>query len=139
MVYFSPDMKPITKATSYYLPSPFVSMSNTYDGTLTMVAGEDEPDQLLVRSYAAGAADPYITVTVKYRRAPTMDLAAPLELTADAGSRVALIARTMGLSSAIELQELLAEIAKGLMWQQYPHYENPAQPAGASAEAPPTH
>ncbi len=68
-----------------------------------------------------------------------MDLAVPLELTADAGSRVALIAKTMGLSSAVELQDLLAEIARGLMWQQYPHYESPAPPAGASAEAPPTH
>ena len=56
MIYFSPDMKPIASVTSYYLPTPFVTMRNTYSGGITMGAApnEDEPDELVVHSYADG-------------------------------------------------------------------------------------
>lgn len=52
MIYFSPDMKPISSVTSYYVPTPFVTMRNTYSGGVTMQAAphEDEPDELLVES-----------------------------------------------------------------------------------------
>jgi len=135
MIYFSPDMKPITSVTSYYLPTPFVSMRNTYSGGLTMAAAplEDEPDQLVVDSHAVGDKDAYIRVTVKYKRAPEMDLPLPSELTADAGARVALIAKTMGVTSAVELQDLLAHIGKNLFWQEVPHFVTPATPSAMPA------
>ncbi len=59
MIYFSPDMKPIKHATSYYLPTPFVSMRNTYDGALSMrpAPDEGEPERLVVESRAPGAAE----------------------------------------------------------------------------------
>ena len=123
MIYFSAGMKPIPSVTSYYLPTPFVSLRNTYSGVLTMRAApeEDEPDRLVVRSYAVGQKEPYITVSVKYQRAPVLDLPAPIELTADAGARVALIARTMGLSSAVELQTFLSNLGRNLSWREVPH------------------
>src|SRR4029077_8046228 len=42
MIYFSPSMKPITSVTSYYLPTPFVTMRNTYSGGLTMKPAPSE-------------------------------------------------------------------------------------------------
>lgn len=145
MIYFSPDMKPIQSVTSYYLPTPFVSMRNTYSGGITMQAApnEDEPDQLVIHSYAAGEKDPYITVTLKYRRTPTLELPIPIEITADAGARVALIAKTMGIASAVELEPVLAELAKTLYWREYPHYGGPtvpptSAPATPGTSAPPT-
>lgn len=128
MIYFSPAMQPIEQVTSYYLPTPFVTMRYTYSGGLTMQAApnEDEPDQLIVRSFAQGEREPYITVTVKYRRAPTLELPLPIELTADAGARVAVIARTMGVS-AVELQDVLANFADNLHWLETPRYVDPGQ------------
>jgi hypothetical protein len=136
MIYYSPSMAPIPSVTSYYLPTPFVTMRNTYSGGITMQPppNEDEPDQLVVISRAVGEQDPYITVTVKYQRSPTMELALPIELIADAGSRVALIAKTMGISSAVELQGLLANLGKDLFWKEYPHYVAPGA-AGSAAPA----
>jgi hypothetical protein len=134
MIYFSPDMKPIESVTSYYLPTPFVTMANTYSGGITMLPApsEDEPDQLVIHSRAPGEKDPYITVTLKYRRAPTLDLPLPIEITVDAGARVALIAKTMGIASAVELQPVLAELAKTLYWREAPRYvDAPAEPAQA--------
>lgn len=124
MIYFSPDMRPIPRVTSYYLPTPFVSLRNTYSGVMTMRAApeEDEPDRLIVRSYAVGQKEPYITVSVKYQRAPVLDLPAPIEITADAGARVALIAKTMGLSSAVELQTFLSNLGRNLSWREVPHW-----------------
>ena len=66
MIYFSPDMKPIGSVTSGYLPTPFVTMRNTYSGGVAMgvAPDEDEPkERLVVSSYAEGAKEPYITVT----------------------------------------------------------------------------
>jgi hypothetical protein len=135
MIYFSPDMKPIERVTSYYLPTPFVTMSNTYSGGITMrpAPDEDEPDQLVIHSRVPGDRDPYITVTLHYRRAPTMDLPLPIEITADAGARVALIAKAMGIASAVELQPVLAELGKTLRWQEVPHYVSPASSASPAS------
>ena len=49
-----------------------------------------------MRSYAVGDSEPYIIVTVKYEHRPSFPLPLPVELIADAGARIALIARTMG-------------------------------------------
>ena len=131
MIYFSPNMNPISHVTSYYLPTPFVSMSNTYSGEVTMEPAphEDELRRLVVRSYAPGENKPYITVSVRYKRAPWLDLPLPIGITADAGARVALIARTMGIASAVELQEFLSKLGSNLSWRESPHYETPAEPA----------
>jgi hypothetical protein len=83
MIYFSPDMKPITSVTSYYLPTPFVTMRNTYSGGVTMAPppNEDEPLKLLVESRSPGEKDPYITVSVEYKRVTAFDLPMPVEIT----------------------------------------------------------
>ena len=132
MIYFSPSMQPIERVTSYYLPTPFVNMRYTYGGGLTMQAAphEDEPDQLIVRSYAVGDSEPYIIVTVKYEHRPSFPLPLPIELIADAGSRIALIARTMGVS-AVELQDLLANLGQNLQWTETPRYVPAASPGTA--------
>lgn len=131
MIYFSPDMQPIKGVTSHYLPTPFVTMRNTYSGVVTMSAApnEDEPAYLVIRSQVPGDDAPYITVTLQYRRAPTLELPLPIELTADAGARVALIARTMGLASAIELEPVLAALAQTLHWEEVPRYVEDAAEA----------
>ncbi|APR82102.1 Hypothetical protein A7982_07451 [Minicystis rosea] len=138
MIYFSPNLEPIKSATSYYLPTPFVSMSNTYSGGITMrpAPDEDEIAELLVKSYAPGSKDPYITVTLRYRRVSSLDLPLPTEITADAGARVALIAKTMGIASAVELQSVLAELAKTLHWEEYPRYVVPGAAPTAAPIAP---
>jgi hypothetical protein len=137
MIYFSPDLKPITSVTSNYLPTPFVTMRNTYSGGLTLAPApaEDEPAELVVRSYTPGAKEPYITVTVKYKRVTTLDLPLPIELTADAGARVALIAKTMGVANAVELQEALANLGRSLSWRESPHYVAPTMPVAPASSA----
>lgn len=127
MVYFSPDMKPIQHVTSGYVPTPFVTMQNTYSGGITMrpPPDEDEPQALSIQSYAPGDKAPYITVNLTYKRSPSMDIPLPIELTVDAGGRVALIAQTMGLAHAEELQPILAELGKTLHWEEVPAYTEP--------------
>ena len=93
----------------------------------------DEPERLVVHSYVPGSKDPYITVTVKYTRTSTIDLPSPLEITADAGARIALIARTMGLSSVVALEELLSNLGRNLYWMEYPRYETPTEPVKSPA------
>ena len=82
MIYFSPSFAPIKNATSYYLPTPFVSMRNTYSGYVKMrpAPDEDEPEKLFVESRAVGEQDPYFTVTVSYERQKEMDVPIPAEL-----------------------------------------------------------
>lgn len=140
MIYFSPTMNSIESVTSYYLPTPFVSMRNTYGGGVTMqpAPNADEPERLVVHSYVPGSKEPYITVTVKYTRTSTIDLPSPLEITADAGARIALIARTMGLSSVVALEELLSNLGRNLYWMEYPRYETPTE-AGKNPAAPMAH
>lgn len=135
MIYFSPSMKPISNVTSYYLPTPFVTMRNTYSGGITMQAPphEDEPQTLLVESRVPGEKDPYITVTVTYRRAPELDLPMPIELTADAGARVALIAKAMGVPSGEPLEGVLADLARTFHWIEIPHQEPTTSPTSTAA------
>lgn len=139
MIYFSPTMKPISNVTSYYLPTPFVTMRNTYSGGVTMQPSphEDEPDELIVESRAPGEKDPYITVTVKYKRSPVIDLPMPIELTVDAAARVALVARMMGVPSGEPLEGVLADLGRTFHWIQTPHTTPPAAPSTTSAPAEP--
>jgi hypothetical protein len=143
MIYFSPNMRPISSVTSYYLPTPFVTMRNTYSGGMIMRAPpyEDEPQTLVVESRVPGGKDPYITVTVSYERAPTMDLPVPVELTVNAAARVSAIARAMGVSSTQPLDGVLVELARTFYWIDGPRDTEPtttpaAPPASASPAEP---
>lgn len=141
MIYFSKDFSPIKDATSYYLPTPFVSMRNTYTGYVKMrpAPREDEPELLHIESRAVGEKDPYITIKLDYERVKELDNPVPAELTLDAGARVALIAESMGISDAEEFQKVLARIAKDFAWIEVPHYVTPAAdtpPAASAAPAP---
>lgn len=138
MIYFSPSFAPIKNATSYYLPTPFVSMRNTYSGYVKMrpAPDEDEPEKLFVESRAVGEQDPYLTVTVSYERQKEMDVPIPAELLVDAGARVSLIAKTMGLTHAEDLQNVLAELAKDFAWIEIPHYVTPGAPSASATAAP---
>jgi hypothetical protein len=60
-------------------------------------------------------------VTVEYKRAPAFDLPLSIELTVDAGARVALIAEALGLPKAEELEPVLAGLAMTLHWIEFPH------------------
>ena len=60
-----------------------------------------------------------------------MELPLPIEITVGAAARVALIAKSMGIASAIELQPVLADLAKTLRWQEVPRYVDPAAPAAS--------
>ncbi len=124
MIYFSPSMAPIASVTSYYLPTPFVTMRNIYSGGVTMkpAPNEDEPKSMIIRSTVPGDKDPYLTVTLDYRRVEELEVPIPSHMTADAGARVALIAKTMGLENAVELQSVLAELGKSLSWEEVPRY-----------------
>lgn len=139
MIYFSPAMKPISNVTSYYVPTPFVTMRNTYSGGITMQAApnEDEPDELTVESRSPGEKDPYITVTVKYKRAREIDLPMPIELTVDAAARVALIARKMGVPSGEPMEGLLADLGRTFHWIKGPESAVPAATAPAAGTATP--
>lgn len=138
MIYFSPSLRPIERTASYYLPTPFVSMRNTYSGELAMHAAphEDEPRRLIVRSYAEGAAEPYHQVTVQYRRASWLDRPETLQLIIAAGARVGLIGHLMGLANIVDLEPFLVNLARNLHWREYPHYEpsqaTPPSPAPAA-------
>jgi hypothetical protein len=138
MIYFSPSMAPITNVTSYYQPTPFVTMQNTYSGGVTMSPAprEDEPLSLLVESRTPGDPDPYLTVLVSYVRSPTIELPMPVELIVNAAARVAAIARAMGVSSSEPLQDVLADLAKSFYWMDGPRYAEPPAVPGATPTAP---
>ncbi|MFO0755773.1 MAG: hypothetical protein U0359_04750 [Byssovorax sp.] len=131
MIYFSPDFRPIKDAVSHYLPTGFVSTHNRYSGYVKMrpAPDEDEPELLYIESRAPGATDPYITVKLNYERAREFELPVPAELTLDAAARIAVIAETMGVSNAVELQKVLAQIGKDFSWIERPRYVTPAPTA----------
>lgn len=139
MIYFSPNMNPIPSVTSYYLPTPFVSMRNTYSGGITMQPApqQDEPKRLVVKSFAEGATTPYLTVTVNYKRVATLERPAPIALIGNAGARIAFIAKAMGLPSAIELEGFLSKLGNNFHWMEAPRYDIPAQtPVQTPAQTP---
>lgn len=140
MIYFSPSMAPITNVTSYYQPSPFVTMQNTYSGGVTMAPAphEDEPLSLLVESRTPGDPDPYLTVLVSYVRSPTIELPMPVELIINAAARIAAIAKAMGVSSTEPLEEVLADLAKSFYWMDGPRYTAPQTAPSAAPTAPQT-
>ncbi|MBK8253799.1 MAG: hypothetical protein IPK82_14180 [Polyangiaceae bacterium] len=131
MIYFSKDMSAISNATSYYQPTPFVTMKNTYSGGVTMAASprEDEPLSLLVESRVPGEKEPYFTVLVSYTRSPTIDLPAPVELIINAAARVATVAQAMGVSSTEPLEGVLADLGKSFYWEETPRFTESAAPA----------
>lgn len=126
MIYFSPNMNPISNVTSYYVPTPFVTMRNTYSGGITMqpAPNEDEPRTLMVESRIPGEKDPYMIITANYVRAPKIDLPMPVELLVNAAARVAAVAQAMGVSSTEPLENVLVDLAKTFYWIDGPRYED---------------
>jgi hypothetical protein len=120
------DMGKIIKHPTAYLPTPFVELSNSYDGTLTM--NGDEPDTLVVQSYREprSAIAARIKVTVRYlpRTAATVTKLNPGDITLSAAERIAVIGKALG-EQAIDLQDLLADAGETLPW-----LKKPAKPAG---------
>jgi hypothetical protein len=117
----SPDMRKIVAAPTAYLPTPFVELSNTYDGKLVM--NGDEPDTLLVESFreprAGVGARIRVIVTYQPRTAATVTKLAPGDLTLLAAERIAAVGEALG-EPAIELQGLLAMAGDNLTWIKKP-------------------
>jgi hypothetical protein len=121
-LYASPDMQMIPRAPTAYLPTPFVELSNTYDGTLRM--NGNEPDELLVESYREprDGLGPRIKVTVRYqpRTAASVTKLNPGDITLVAAERIAAIGAARGGSPVIELQSILAAAGNSLPWIKKP-------------------
>jgi hypothetical protein len=115
------DMGKIIKAPTAYLPTPFVELSNTYDGQLIM--NGDEPDTLIVQSYREPRTgiEARIKVTVMYqpRTAATVTKLNPGDITLSAAERIAVIGKALG-EQAIDLQDLLADAGDTLPWLKKP-------------------
>jgi hypothetical protein len=114
-------MEKIVHAPTAYLPTPFVELSNTYDGTLTMQG--DQPKQLLVESFREPrngvGARIHVSVSYELRTASTVTKLAPGDLTLMAAERVAAVSDWLG-ESAIEQQHLLAPAGRALAWIKKP-------------------
>lgn len=120
-LFFSPSMNKISKAPTAYLPTPFVELSNTYDGTLIM--NGDHPNMLIVESFreprSAVGARVHVTVTYESRNASTVTKLAPGDITLTAAQRIAAVGEALG-ESAIEMQGLLAPAGRALHWLKKP-------------------
>jgi len=121
-LFFSPDMGKIVSAATGYLPTPFVEISNTYDGLLVMNA--DEPQMLIVESFREPRKPGipprvHVTVTYQQRTAATVTKLAPGDITLMAAERIAAVGDALG-ESAIELQGLLAGAGHNLPWIKKP-------------------
>ena len=122
-LYTVPDMGKINKEPTAYLPTPFVELSNVYDGTMTVNA--DEPVSLVVESYrkqGSAFVGPRVRVTVHYeqRTAATVTKLNPGDITLMAAERIALVGKALG-EVAIEQQGLLAAAGDTLPWVKKPH------------------
>lgn len=121
-LYLRPDMGNIVKEPTAYLPTPFVELSNVYDGSLVMQG--DEPDSLRVESYrkrAHGFVGPRVRVDVTYqlRTADTVTKLNPGDITLMAAERIALVGKALG-EDAIDMQTLLAAGGDTLEWLRKP-------------------
>jgi hypothetical protein len=121
-LFTSPDLTKITKSPCDYLPTAFSEISNTYDGTLTMIG--DEPGNLWVESWREPrlAPSPRITVNVQYqlRNSSSVTKINPGALTLAAAERIAAIGNALNEPNAIPLQPLLAVAGAGLPWVKKP-------------------
>lgn len=121
-LFTSPDMHKIVHQPTAYLPTPFVELSNTYDGTVIMNA--DEPYMIVVQSFReprspALGARIQVTITYQPRTAATVTKLAPGDLTLIAAERIASVGQALG-EQAIELQGLLAVAGNALPWIKKP-------------------
>ena len=76
-------------------------------------------------------------MTVKYERRRPSTLAVPVELIVDAGARVSLIAKTMGLAKAEDLENVLAGRARRLSLARGPPLHAPRRPRDGLGERDP--
>jgi hypothetical protein len=120
-LFFSPDMSKIVHAPTSYLPTPFVELSNTYDGALIM--NGEHPQMLIVESFreprTAVGARIHVNVTYEQRTASSVTKLAPGDITLMAAERIAAVGHALG-ESAIELQGLLAPAGQALAWIKKP-------------------
>jgi hypothetical protein len=121
-LYPSRDLSKITHAPTAYQPTPFVQLSNTYDGELRL--DQNEPVTLVVRSYReprTPTLDWRVQVVVTYvpRTAATVTKQAPGDLTLVAAERIAAIGAAIGVH-AVPDQGLLAAAGKRLPWFRPP-------------------
>lgn len=121
-LYPSRDLSNILHAPTAYLPTPFVQLTNSYDGELKL--DQDEPATLLVRSYREPrnpAVGWRVQVIVSYlpRTAATVTKRAPGDLTLLAAERIAAIGAAMGIKAVPE-QGLLASAGNKLPWIRPP-------------------
>jgi hypothetical protein len=116
MVYFGQTIDTNIVTPGYYEPTPFSHVDNMYSGTLRMTPDGLHPQTIVITSTEPTRGAPYITVTLSYVPASSIDSAWPALITLQAASRVALVAEAMGVSDAVPLQVALAELAKTYDW-----------------------
>lgn len=118
MLYFAEHMTDTITQRSGYAPSPFSSPNNTYHGWITMDG--DEPRQMIVQANMPTLPF-YIEVTVDYDHVDTADRTSPAFYTIGAAMRVATIARSMGVSSDVPFESVLAALGRSqLPWITLP-------------------
>ena len=118
----SRDLSKILHAPTAYVPTPFVQLSNTYDGELKL--DQNDPATLVVRSFREPrnpAAGWRVQVVVTYlpRTAATVSKQAPGDLTLIAAERIAAIGAAIGVRAVPE-QGLLAAAGNKLPWIRPP-------------------
>ena len=118
----SQDLSKIDRAPTGYIPTPFVQLTNSYDGELKL--DQNEPALLVVRSYREPrkpGVDWRVQVVVTYlqRTAATVTKQAPGDLTLVAAERIAAIGAAIGVRAVPE-QSLLASAGNRLPWIRSP-------------------
>jgi hypothetical protein len=121
-LYPARDLSKILQAPTAYLPTPFVQLSNSYDGELRLE--QNDPATLVVRSFREPrnpAAGWRVQVVVTYlpRTAATVSKQAPGDLTLVAAERIAAIGAAIGVRAVPE-QGLLASAGNKLPWIRPP-------------------
>ena len=118
VLYFAAHMTDTITQRSGYAPTPFSTPNDTYHGSMSM--NGDEPRQMVVQANMP-ALPFYIQVTVDYDRVDTADRTSPAFITVGAAMRVATIARSMGVSSDVPFESVLAALGRTtLSWIKPP-------------------
>lgn len=125
VAFVSPNMNEIVR-TSWYKPTPFSDERNTYVGTVGWSG--DEIEQLHVDVFGAQplpatdvhpAGDPHLRIAATFERLPAAPAAiVPAKLTAEAGLRIAAIAKARGSKDVLMLA--LAPFGEALPWIRKP-------------------
>ena len=123
-LYYGPFVGGTIQVKTDYLPTPFSSAENLYNGGFSMHG--DEPSHLIVRAKTLTDSAPYLNVFVAFTRISEDDVDQPQKNAAsvlvEAGSRVGALASAMGLSQRVGfLERLLGYILwPWLTWEVNP-------------------